>query len=316
NVSPVWNPKTGQQLAYVSGRSGLPQIYISEADGTNVQRMTETGYAVSPSWSPNGQFLAFAWRRNYGPGAPGGQDIYVMDIASKQWVQLTHDSGVNDFPSWSPDGRHIVFDSTRGGSSQIWSMLADGSQQPQLTRRTQNANDASVEGIGSVELNGSKTVTPSESTSYKLLAKGPGGTADAVARVTVTEPVREAPAPPPSLSDEQWWAQNVQDIYFDYDSYAIRPDAQQAIAKTAQALAQKPNFAFTVEGHCDDRGSTEYNIVLGEERAKAVKNALVAAGVNASRINTTSFGKEKPFCSEETEACWQQNRRGHFTLKR
>ena len=73
---------------------------------------------------------------------------------------------------------------------------------------------------------------------------------------------------------------------------------------------------FTVEGHCDDRGSTEYNIVLGEERARAVKDALVAAGVNASRIQTTSFGKEKPFCSEQTEACWQQNRRGHFTLRR
>jgi TolB protein len=138
NVSPVWNPKTGQQLAYVSGRSGLPQIYVSEADGTNVQRMTETGYAVSPSWSPNGQLLAFAWRRNYGPGAPGGQDIYVMDIASKQWFQLTHDAGINDFPSWSPDGRHIVFDSTRSGSSQIWSMLADGTQQRQLTTAGSN----------------------------------------------------------------------------------------------------------------------------------------------------------------------------------
>jgi TolB protein len=138
NVSPVWNPKTGQQLAYVSGRSGLPQIYVSEADGTNVQRMTETGYAVSPSWSPNGQLLAFAWRRNYGPGAPGGQDIYVMDIASKQWFQLTHDAGINDFPSWSPDGRHIVFDSTRSGSSQIWSMLADGTQQRQLTSSGKN----------------------------------------------------------------------------------------------------------------------------------------------------------------------------------
>ena len=170
--------------------------------------------------------------------------------------------------------------------------------------------------MGSVELNGSKTVTPIESTSYHLLAKGPGGPQDAVARVTVSEPIAAALPPTPSLSDEQWWAQNVQDVYFDYDSYAISGDAQQAIAKTGQALAQKPGFAFTIEGHCDDRGSTEYNIALGDERAKAVKNALVAVGVNASRINTTSFGKEKPFCSEETEACWQQNRRGHFTLKR
>ncbi len=133
DVSPVWNPKTGSQIAFVSGRTGLPQIYIMEADGTNLQRMTDTGYAVSPSWSPNGQFLAFAWRRNYGPGAPGGQDIYIMDIASKQWIQMTHSSGVNDFPSWSPDGRHLVYESTRTGTTQIWTMLADGAQQKQLT---------------------------------------------------------------------------------------------------------------------------------------------------------------------------------------
>jgi TolB protein len=138
DVSPVWNPKTNAQIAFVSGRTGLPQIYIMEADGTNVQRITDGGYAVSPSWSPNGQFLTFAWRRNYGAGAPGGQDIYIMDIASKQWVQLTHDSGVNDYPSWSPDGRHIVFESTRGGRTQIWTMLADGSQQRQLTTNGSN----------------------------------------------------------------------------------------------------------------------------------------------------------------------------------
>jgi peptidoglycan-associated lipoprotein len=185
----------------------------------------------------------------------------------------------------------------------------------QLTWRTENANDVSIEGIGSVDNNGSKTVSPIESTSYRVVAKGPGGSQDAVARVTVTEPPPPPPAAP-SLSDEQWWAQNVQDIYFDYDSYSLRADAQQSIAKTAQALAQKPGLSFTVEGHCDSRGSTEYNIVLGDERARAVKDALVAAGVNASRIQTTSFGKEKPFCSEETEACWQQNRRGHFTLRR
>src|SRR3954453_1912749 len=139
DVAPVWNPKTGAQIAFVSGRSGLPQIYTMDADGSNVQRMTDQGYAVSPSWSPNGQFLAFAWRRNYGPGAPGGWDIYVMDVASRQWVQLTHDGGRNDFPSWSPDGRHIVFQSNRAGSLQIWSMLADGSKVQQLTFTGRNS---------------------------------------------------------------------------------------------------------------------------------------------------------------------------------
>ena len=133
DVSPAWNRKTGAQIAWVSGRSGLPQIYTMEADGTNPQRLTEEGYAVSPAWSPNGQFLVFSWIRHYGPGAPGAQDIYIMDIASKQWVQLTHDGGRNDFPYWSPDGRHIIFQSSRSGSEQIWTMLADGTNQKQLS---------------------------------------------------------------------------------------------------------------------------------------------------------------------------------------
>jgi TolB protein len=133
DVSPVWNRKTNSQIAFVSGRTGLPQIYTMEADGTNQQRMTDQGYAVSPNWAPNGQFLTFAWVRKYGPGEPGASDIYLMDIASKQWVQLTHDGGRNDFPSWSPDNRHIVFQSNRSGSLQIWSMLADGTKVQQLT---------------------------------------------------------------------------------------------------------------------------------------------------------------------------------------
>lgn len=138
DISPVFNPRTSAQIAFVSGRTGLPQIYIMDTDGANLQRLTDGGYAVSPSWSPNGQFLAFAWIRRYGPGAPGAQDIYVMDIATRRWVQLTHSGGRNDFPSWSPDGRHIVFQSNRSGRDQIWTMLADGSRQRQLTSQGSN----------------------------------------------------------------------------------------------------------------------------------------------------------------------------------
>ncbi len=136
DVSPTYNPKTGAQIAWISGRTGLPQLYIMEADGSGVQRMTDGGYATSPSWSPNGQFLAFAWDRKYGPGAPGGQDIYVMEVATRRWIQLTHEIGRCDFPSWSPDGRHLVFanqNGSRPGDNRIMTMLADGTDRRALT---------------------------------------------------------------------------------------------------------------------------------------------------------------------------------------
>jgi TolB protein len=136
DVSPVFNPRTGSQIAWISGRTGLPQLYIMDTDGSAIQRMTDGGYATSPSWSPNGQFLAFAWDRKYGPGAPGGQDIYIMEIATKKWIQLTHDGGRCDFPSWSPDGRHIVYANTTDGKDahmKIMTMLADGTQKRALT---------------------------------------------------------------------------------------------------------------------------------------------------------------------------------------
>jgi TolB protein len=138
DVSPTWNPRTNAQLAWVSGRTGLPQIYTMDQDGANIQRLTDGGYAISPSWAPNGQLLTFSWNRKYGPGDPGGQDIYVMDIASKHWLQVTHESGSNDFPSWAPDGRHIVFERAIGGHTEIWAMLADGTGQHQLTHTGNN----------------------------------------------------------------------------------------------------------------------------------------------------------------------------------
>jgi TolB protein len=134
--SPAYNPKTGSEIAFISGRTGLPQLYIMNTDGSSVQQMTDLGYASSPSWSPNGQFIAFAWDRKYGPGAPGGQDIYVMEVATKKWWQLTHDGGRCDFPSWSPDSRHIVYANSADGRAEhtrIWTMLNDGTQRRPLT---------------------------------------------------------------------------------------------------------------------------------------------------------------------------------------
>jgi TolB protein len=139
NVAPSFNPRTGAQLAWVSGRTGEPQIYTMDIDGSNVQRITDGGYAVSPSWSPNGQLLAFSWNRKYGPGDPGGYDIHVIDLASKDYLQVTHESGTNDFPSWSPDNRHLVFQRQIGGKTEIWTMLPDGTQQHQLTHTGNNS---------------------------------------------------------------------------------------------------------------------------------------------------------------------------------
>jgi len=183
-----------------------------------------------------------------------------------------------------------------------------------LTWQTTNANDVSIDGIGPVDPNGSKSVTPADSTTYRLTAKGAGGTQDATARVTVN-----APAPPtqaaPSLTEQQLFAQSVKDIYFEYDKADIRPDQQAPLQADAQFLQQHPNIRITIEGHCDERGSTEYNLALGTNRADAVKNALVQAGVGGDRIKTISYGKEKPFCTESNESCWQQNRRGHFVYE-
>ena len=127
-----------------------------------------------------------------------------------------------------------------------------------------------------------------------------------------------APPPPPppttqpSQTEEQLFAQSVKDIYFDYDKSDVRASEQASIQADAAFLQQHPNISFTIEGHCDERGSTEYNLALGDNRASAVKNALVSAGIAADRIKTVSYGKEKPFCTESNESCWQQNRRGHF----
>ncbi|HTR46789.1 MAG TPA: translocation protein TolB [Verrucomicrobiae bacterium] len=130
STSPAWNPKTGKQMVFVSDRGGSPVLYLSNSDGSNVEKLDlpDMGYVVDPAWSPNGQLLAFSWRR-----PSGNYDIYVMDIVSRQLAELTKDAGRNERPSWAPDGRHIVFESTRTGPRQIWSMLADGSHPRQLT---------------------------------------------------------------------------------------------------------------------------------------------------------------------------------------
>ena len=189
-------------------------------------------------------------------------------------------------------------------------------QSTQLTWQTDNATDVSIEGIGKVQASGSQTVTPTDSTTYRLTATGPGGTQDATTRVTVTrpQPVQQTQEAPPSLTDQQLFEQNIKDAYFDYDSYEVRPSDAATLQADAQFLNQHPNWKILIEGHCDERGSTEYNMALGDSRSQSAKQALISAGVAANRINTVSFGKEKPFCTESNEQCWQENRRAHLVL--
>lgn len=184
-----------------------------------------------------------------------------------------------------------------------------------LSWRTTDATSVSIEGIGDVPTSGVKTVTPTASTSYHLVARGDGGTTDATARVTVNAPPAVA-VPTNTMSAEEEFKANVQDIFFDYDTPEIRTDAQATLSKDASYLASHPSVKIVIGGYCDERGSNEYNLALGQNRAEATKNALVTAGVAVTRIRVISYGKEKPFCSESTEDCWQQNRRAGFALDR
>ena len=182
-----------------------------------------------------------------------------------------------------------------------------------LTWNTTGATNVSIVGLGTVASSGTQSVRPTQTTSYHLVAQGDGGSADATATVTVNAPA-PAPAPQESNIDENTFEQNVKPIFYDYDSYDVRPDAQATIQADAAFLNQHPNLKVVIGGYCDDRGSTEYNLALGENRANAAKQALTSAGVSPDRLRTVSYGKEKQFCSEQNEACWQQNRRAQFTL--
>jgi peptidoglycan-associated lipoprotein len=183
-----------------------------------------------------------------------------------------------------------------------------------LTWSSTNATSLTLSpGVGNVTAEGSTRVTPPNSTTYTITATGPGGSADATARVAVTPP----PPPPPVVHQptiQELFDRDVKDAFFDYDKADIRTDARDALSATAKFLSSNSQVKVVLEGHCDERGSTEYNLALGDRRAAAAKQFLVSLGITADRIETVSYGKEKPFCSASTEECWQQNRRGHFIM--
>jgi len=211
------------------------------------------------------------------------------------------------------------------GKPEINSFTAEPStiergQSSTLSWSISNATDMSIDhGVGAVQSRAQRQVFPSATTTYTLTAIGPGGSDTR----TVTVEVSTAPAPPPTgpggprLSSAEMLQQQAQDAYFDYDRNDIRPDARDALTHDAgllkQILAQEPNFTVVIEGHCDERGSAEYNLALGDKRASSAKEFLAQLGVPADRMKTISYGKEKPQCTDANEGCWQKNRRAHLS---
>ena len=189
-------------------------------------------------------------------------------------------------------------------------------QSTTLTWQTANASDVSIPGLGTVSASGSRPVTPDQSTTYELYAKGPGGATSASARVTVNWPASNSTPGEGTLGPQEAWALRSRDIYFDYDRFNIRADQMPDIQTDAQLLKQYRELHVNIEGHCDERGSEEYNLALGARRADAVQKALEQLGVSKAQLQTISYGKERPFCNEHNEHCWQENRRDHFTSHR
>jgi len=190
-------------------------------------------------------------------------------------------------------------------------------QSSTLSWRTTNATEVTIDGgIGNVEASGSRTVAPSSSTTYRARATGPGGAANAEARITVSSEGPEVVSPIlRPLRDEEWFPLNIKDAFFDYDKYDLRDDARQALLDDVRALKERRNIRVTIEGHCDERGSEAYNLALGAKRADAAKDFLVAQGIDPARIDTVSYGEERPFALGHDETAWQQNRCAHLVMR-
>ena len=175
------------------------------------------------------------------------------------------------------------------------------------------------QGIGTVQANGSRQVSPNTSTTYTMTASGSGGTETRSVTVTVNAPPPPPPPPPApkvTISSAEMLSREAQDVYFDYDMSDLRADALRTATANAELLkrifAQDSGFTVLIEGHCDERGSAEYNLGLGDRRATSLKDFYVQQGLSADRIRTISYGKEKPVCTDANEACYQRNRRDHM----
>ncbi len=191
-------------------------------------------------------------------------------------------------------------------------------QSSTLSWSTTNATEVTIDGgIGTVEASGSRMLAPTASTTYHARAIGPGGAADAEARITVSAEDAGAvnPGTARRLTDAELFASSAKDAFFDYDSYTLREDARQNLTESARVLKERPNIRITIEGHCDERGSEAYNLALGDKRANAAKSFLISQGIDPARIDTISYGEEKPFAPGHDEEAWRQNRRAHLVMR-
>jgi len=191
-------------------------------------------------------------------------------------------------------------------------------QSATLRWSVENATNVTIQpSVGTVQPGGSRQVYPSSTTRYTLTAKGPGGTAEDTASISVTLPAPTAAAVPAKRSLEEMLSLRTKDAFFDYDKSSLRPDARAALSGDAGALKEIfkdfTTAKITVEGHCDERGSAEYNLALGDRRSTEARNYLVEFGVPAAQLTTISYGKERPQCTEHNEECWQKNRRAHLS---
>ena len=195
-------------------------------------------------------------------------------------------------------------------------------QSATLTWAVANATDISINnGIGTVAANGTRQVFPTSTTTYTLTASAAGGNDTRSVTVDVSAPPPPPPPqpPPPKVTGIDIFNREIAsggDALFDYDKSDIRDDARQVLTHDADALkrafAADPSFSVVLEGHCDERGSAEYNLGLGDRRATAAKDFLVQLGVPADKIRSISYGKDRPVCTDASEACYQRNRRAHL----
>ena len=191
--------------------------------------------------------------------------------------------------------------------------------QTSLSWRSTNGTALVIDnGVGNVGLTGEIIVTPSRSTTYTATVTGKGGDARASSRVTVTEPVIDDPVvrSDTELLEESIRKGEIATVYFAYDKAQLSDEARQALQKNALVFRRYPSARFVVEGHCDERGSEEYNLALGDNRSVTVRDFLAGLGVDTSRMEAVSFGEERPADTQKNEAAYARNRRAAFVVRR